>query len=532
AADPFRSSNLISPCITLDKLTERLKERGFVLSRSATYLRLIPRRSNSIEGKRHVRTVPIRLIKANNDQHKKHDDQYVATNTINHLKTLAGSFGNDAVFFLSQDDKARVPIGLPAARKQAPLLMHLDYKVTLPDHDFVLAPGHKLIPSVYAACVINQRKEVSYSGPTYITIRSGKHDSSTAETHHHDFSLLFDSKEFESVMKINGQCKPIVIICVDGGPDENPPYAKTLAGGIDLFKKYQLDCLFVASNCPGRSAFNMVERRMAPLSNQLAGLILPHDYFGTHLDDNGNTLDEQLEIRNFKRAGECLAEVWNELTIDSYPVACRYIEPIDTKDSSSLLNPNTLDLNWLQIHVRQSQYLLQIIKCNDLKCCTKWQTSYSKVIPQRFLPPPFPFKVSSDGISVADINDKDGRFVDLYQRLQLDNILPMINVPYDYNCPSVQNELQKRTCPLCCLYHPSAAAMKRHKRLHSSKYLKQQKVIIAKIEKKVQVTDDNDRESDKDSEDDNIPENKTNIKAGAPLIENIFDFLASDFIEF
>ncbi|CAF4663525.1 unnamed protein product, partial [Rotaria sp. Silwood2] len=90
AADPFRSSNLISPCITLDKLTERLKERGFVLSRSATYLRLIPRRSNSIEGKRHVRTVPIRLIKANNDQHKKHDDQYVATNTINHLKTLAG----------------------------------------------------------------------------------------------------------------------------------------------------------------------------------------------------------------------------------------------------------------------------------------------------------------------------------------------------------------------------------------------------------------------------------------------------------
>ncbi len=89
----------------------------------------------------------MRLIKASNDEHKKHDDQYFATNTINHLKTLAGSFGSDAVFFLSQDDKARVPIGLPAARKQAPLLMHLDYKITLPDHDFVIASGHKLIPS-------------------------------------------------------------------------------------------------------------------------------------------------------------------------------------------------------------------------------------------------------------------------------------------------------------------------------------------------------------------------------------------------
>ncbi|CAF4301901.1 unnamed protein product [Rotaria sordida] len=114
--------------MTLNELTERLKERGFVLSYSATYLRLIPRRSNSIEGKRHVRTVPVQLIKDNNDQHKKHDDQYFATNTINHLKTLAGSFGNDAVFFLSQDDKARVPIGLPVARKQAPLLILLSFR--------------------------------------------------------------------------------------------------------------------------------------------------------------------------------------------------------------------------------------------------------------------------------------------------------------------------------------------------------------------------------------------------------------------
>ena len=66
-------------------------------------------------------------------------------------------------------------IGLPAARKQAPLLIHLDYKISLPDHDFVIAPGHKLIPSgkhpslilkritfdlllVDAACVINEKE--------------------------------------------------------------------------------------------------------------------------------------------------------------------------------------------------------------------------------------------------------------------------------------------------------------------------------------------------------------------------------------
>lgn len=106
-----------------------------------------------------------------------------------------------------------------------------------------------------------------------------------------------------------------------------------------------------------------------------------------------------------------------------------------------------------------------------------------------------------------------------------------MNVPYDHNCPSVQSELQKRTCPVCCLYHPSVAAMKRHKRLHSSKYLKQQKAIIVNREKQVNVIDVNDSESGEESEDDNIPQNKTNIINGAPLIENIFDFLASDFME-
>lgn len=79
------------------------------------------------------------------------------------------------------------------------------------------------------------------------------------------------------------------------------------------------------------------------------------------------------------------------------------MEPVDKKDPSSLLNPNTLDINWLQVHVRQSQYLLQIIKCNDLKCCFEWRTSYSKVIPRRFLPPPFLFKASANGINSIHI---------------------------------------------------------------------------------------------------------------------------------
>jgi hypothetical protein len=73
-------------------------------------------------------------------------DGHFATATIRYIKDLAGIFGNDVVFFLSQDDKCKVPIGLPAAKIQAPMLMHLDYRVRLPDHDWTVAPRHQLTP--------------------------------------------------------------------------------------------------------------------------------------------------------------------------------------------------------------------------------------------------------------------------------------------------------------------------------------------------------------------------------------------------
>ena len=68
----------------------------------------------------------------------------------------------------------RVAIGLRAANKQPTLLMHMEYKERLTDHDFVIAPRHKLLPSVIASMTVkkNSRMAVTYSGPTYVGIRS------------------------------------------------------------------------------------------------------------------------------------------------------------------------------------------------------------------------------------------------------------------------------------------------------------------------------------------------------------------------
>jgi hypothetical protein len=116
---------------------------------------------------------------------------------------------------------------------------------------------------VYGACLINEER-VSYSGPTFAAIRSGKHDHSSALGHAKDFDTIVQLPEFEKAALMDG----------NGGPDENPRYPKTIQAATILFKKYDLDALFVVTNAPGRSAFNEVERRMAPLSHELSGKLL------------------------------------------------------------------------------------------------------------------------------------------------------------------------------------------------------------------------------------------------------------------
>lgn len=466
AADARRRTETIRSVKTLDELTEELKKIGFHISRSGTYLRLLPRNSNTIEGRRHVMTVPVKLTRAQADYHQNHIDRHFATTSIQYLESLTSILGPDQVLFISQDDKARVPIGLTAANKQAPLLMHMEYRVKLPDHDWVIAERHKLIPSVYAGIKIQKvaagnQQAIGYSGPTFIAIRSGKHCMSTANSHAQDFETLINLEEFHTLARTeHGNVKPVVVLTVDGGPDENPRYEKVIAFAIQHFKKYNLDGLFIVTNAPGRSAFNRVERRMAPLSHELAGLILPHDHFGSHLDDKGRTVDEDLEKSNFQFAGKVLANVWGSLTIDGFPVIAKYIEPGNIVEA-----PDFPELQWLADHVRESQYLLQIVRCKNEKCCSPARSGLFRVLNDRFLPPPIKMKATSSDLTV----DEEGEFIGLLLRLSLDlqvDAKGFLQVPYDYFCPSVKQKLASRSCKYCGLYHASIKSMNRHYKVH------------------------------------------------------------------
>ena len=120
ATDNRRHCEMLRIITTLDDLQGELKKVVFKLSRSTTYLRLLPRRGNTTEGKRHVKTVPVKLLRPENNLRKDNSDRMFAKSAIDMFAT-AGVFGHDAVTFLSNDDKARVPLGLAAATLQAPI---------------------------------------------------------------------------------------------------------------------------------------------------------------------------------------------------------------------------------------------------------------------------------------------------------------------------------------------------------------------------------------------------------------------------
>ena len=59
------------------------------------------------------------------------------------------------------------------------------------------------------------------------------------DTNVQDFETPLTLKEFEELVKTEeGFIKPVIMVTVDGGPDENPRYQKVISFAINHLKKY------------------------------------------------------------------------------------------------------------------------------------------------------------------------------------------------------------------------------------------------------------------------------------------------------
>ena len=108
----------------------------------------MPKEVQTRERNPHVTVAPIKLFRAQNNEHSNHPATKFARATTNILEDFSGLLGPKQVTFHCQDDKAKVELGLLAANKEVPILIHMEYEVGLPHHNFMVAPMNKLIPSI------------------------------------------------------------------------------------------------------------------------------------------------------------------------------------------------------------------------------------------------------------------------------------------------------------------------------------------------------------------------------------------------
>ena len=93
---------------------------------------------------------------------------------------------------------------------------------SLPDHDYVMAPQRKLIPSVILDMCIQEKDSsgnaVTYSGPTYCAIRKLKHSGSSVFHHLQNMKHIRSLDIFDdSFNNDTGKSEPVMIVMINAG---------------------------------------------------------------------------------------------------------------------------------------------------------------------------------------------------------------------------------------------------------------------------------------------------------------------------
>ncbi|CAG8852174.1 23216_t:CDS:2 [Gigaspora margarita] len=76
---------------------------------------------------------------------------------------------------------------------------------------------------------------------------------------------------------------------------------------------------------------------MAPLLSKLAGIILPIDYYDTHLNSQRKVINEELAKKNFRFLEEKLCDIWQRDQSYERNVRATYVDTyIDIFDNDDI----------------------------------------------------------------------------------------------------------------------------------------------------------------------------------------------------
>ncbi|CAB4489434.1 unnamed protein product [Rhizophagus irregularis] len=383
AADKKRRKEVIK-VRTIRHLRENLNSKyNEYLSRTTLNNYLLPSRSNTKAAKTHHHPALIANASVSRTEKNEHIDEHYCLASVKGAKQFAALFSTHSVI-ISQDDKAKVPLGIPAVGRTFQTIQSFQEPVTLPDHDFPVGMQQKLIPSVYLLINPSDTNDTFCNGQLSIFVRPQYH-----------------------------------ILLVDGGPDKNPRHMKNIFQYCKMFCNFDLDYLSVRTHAPGQSAYNPVERSMSTLSQKLAGITLPIDKFGFHLNSQGQVTDLELAMKNFRYA----AVPWQ----------------------------------WIENHTKICQYSLDIKKCEDSSCCSPKRHEEAAVL-----------LAENDGFLPPVTKRKDGHFLNLLHILEY---CDKLKIPgNDAHCPSINADTYERLCcSECDAYFPTLSMVAQHKKIQHPK---------------------------------------------------------------
>ncbi|CAB4437176.1 unnamed protein product [Rhizophagus irregularis] len=303
AADEKRRREVVKVRI-IENLRKTLEENYHIyMARTTLNNYLLPRQSNSIAARAHHHPVWVAVAGVSRTETRDHPDGHYCLASVKSARQFATVFADKAVI-ISQDDKAKIGLGVPAVGRTFRTLQSVHEPVGVADHDFPLGSGQKLVPSVYLMMKPNESNDELRTGQLAIFVRRQWSLGTSSLSHMQDLKNLALDPKYSDVLKTNGKVRPIWVLLVDG------------------------DYLTVRTHAPDQSKYNPVERGMATLSGKLAGITLPVDHFGSHLNTQGKVIDLELALQNFRYAGESLCDIWRKDLIFGKSVDARYVEQL------------------------------------------------------------------------------------------------------------------------------------------------------------------------------------------------------------
>lgn len=387
-------------------LQAELGKEGFEYSRSATYNFLSPRRKSSKEAGRHHTGASVHFYRPENNLESGHAHSHYANAQAKNLHQLqeilvdrqpvTNSSGENItkwITYLSYDNKAKVPLGVPATKPVKVIGME-GSEVRLPNHEWTVANKHSLVISV---CVLqgtltNKQGYVTYTPGSekyydncFLVVGSSLHTPPSPVEHHYNFQHIFDN--FEELKMAT--CTPIVVLQSDGGTDVNSRNSMDRMCLGNLAWKEHVELLAHFTRAPGDSPLNPVERTFAPLTRAMANQIYSHDFFGNHLNSRRQIVDKDLCKRNFVfQANRCAVHLRKANIHGKHPAVYVRLEPAvlqffggafnNTEYNLFLHQPTKLDDDkkkiiqkwetWLLKHSQSSWYCYQIRLC-DCELC-------------------------------------------------------------------------------------------------------------------------------------------------------------------